>query len=151
MEVVDRLGIKTKTALIELDVGQKADNLIVIARNPWNRSGVLLRAKERYLLEVRDVQCWRDAGIKSEPQAGHIKRRWWLEIPPLKWLRRYKNEGWYTLVGSVGKDRRTFFLIGTGLTYSPDTSGELFSFANDARWFYWNNQGKLRLFITRLT
>ena len=55
------------------------------------------------------------------------------------------------LVGSVGKDKITFFKIGERLEhYISPTSDEFYCFANDAEGFYFNNRGKLTLKISCL-
>ena len=64
-------------------------------------------------------------------------------IPPLP------GKNWFTLIGTAGRNPQKFFLIGGGRTITPETTGELYAFANDASWFYWNNKGTLRLIVTR--
>ena len=146
------MGSVNATGLRELNVGESADNLPIIdARIRWNRSGLWLTAGQSYEFKVDDVQNWCDAGIDSTPDEGHIKRRWYLEIPPAKWLRRFRKANWYTLVGSIGKSPGSYFPIGGGRIYTPETTGELLSFANDAELFYGNNSGTLRLTVIRLS
>ena len=146
------MGTENNVGLSELTVGESADNLPVVeAHNRWNRTWLRLTAGQCYELKVDDVQNWRDAGIDSTPEAGHIRPIRWLQVPPFKWLRRYWKANWYTLVGSIGKTPRGYFPIGGGRTYTPETTGELFSFANDADLFYGNNDGTLRLTVTRLS
>jgi hypothetical protein len=65
-------------------------------------------------------------------------------------LRRFRNDRWFVLVGSLGRDGRELFRIGTEATYSPKSTATLFCFANDVILAYWNNRGELRLTVTRV-
>ena len=146
------MSLENNAGLKELAVGESADNLpIVDARNRWNHSGLRLMALQSYEFKVADVQNWRDAGIDSTPESGHIRRICWLQAPPVKWLRRYRKANWYSLVGSIGKSPRSYFPIVGGRIYTPETTGELLSFANDFVLAYGNNEGTLRLTVTRLS
>ena len=66
---------------------------------------------------------------------------------------------WFCLVGAVasgsGADEdgklvpHEAFVIGNGCTYTPETSGYLYAYANDAWNFYSNNRGSVRLVVRR--
>ena len=116
----------------------------VRATNPWNTSGIELEAGRTYDIKVVSVSGWKDAWIATDP-AGFESRF----LTKFEFLRRYKPSPWLQLLGSVGRDDRTVFPIGWGTEITPETSGELHAFANDAVGFYWNNSGELRVEITR--
>src|SRR5208337_4696388 len=65
-----------------------------------------------------------------------------------KGLRREPSERWFAHIGSIGRDGGEVFRIGTETTYSPSSSGDLYAFANDASFAYWNNRGSVRLSFT---
>jgi hypothetical protein len=55
------------------------------------------------------------------------------------------NATWFKLIGAIAKDRYAPIEIGSGLTdFSPTTSGQLFCFANDIAWMYWNKRGSIQ-------
>ena len=146
------MGEVSERAIKELATGETANDIpLVCARHPWNSSGLKLVAGGQYRFEVTNVSDWRDFFIKSTPGEGHLKFRWLFNIPPIRWLRQFKGSDWFTLIGSIDKKKDSFFFIGNRLDYVPDLTGELFTFANDAPWFYWNNHGRLRLTVTRLS
>ena len=41
------------------------------------------------------------------------------------------------------------FRVGSHLDFTATHDGELVCFANDADWLYWNNEGQLRVDVTR--
>lgn len=118
----------------------------VPAVEPWWKPPVVLQKGERYFF--RASGRWFDASIPHDPNGRDVEK---LE----KWKRfiRCKENGatWFTLIGSVGKDSRSFFPIGDG-SFWPDgwvatTSGQFYCFANDVRFMYWNNKLKIDLEI----
>lgn len=83
------------------------------------------------------------------PEIGHLSSPFYLKF--FSFLKRFPKANWYVLVGSIGKDKRTFFKIGEGLkNYRPPKNDEFYCFANDAEGFYGNNKGKLILKISCL-
>ena len=65
--------------------------------------------------------------------------------------KRYEEAKWLALIGAIADsdnpemdgthDRLTSFVIGAGCTHTPERSGYLYCFANDAWGFYGNNRG----------
>ena len=43
----------------------------------------------------------------------------------------------------------SLFRVGSHLDFTATHDGELVCFANDADWLYWNNEGQLRVDVTR--
>jgi hypothetical protein len=125
----------------------------VEAVEPWNWTGIFLQAGIAYTFEA-DGQ-WQDAGRVSGPDGtlGNIFQRLY------GYLKRYRGAKWFCLVGAiadgrgaaVGADGRVqplvMFPIGRGTTYTPQQSGYLYCFANDAHDFYWNNRGRVKLIV----
>ena len=57
---------------------------------------------------------------------------------------------WFALIGVIGNDLGTAFIIGANAVHEAKHSDELTCFANDLRMLYWNNRGKVRLSVTRV-
>ncbi|MDQ2694813.1 MAG: hypothetical protein M3Z21_05435 [Pseudomonadota bacterium] len=135
----------------ELDIGETANDLpLVQARNYWNPSGLKLTQGHAYHFQVSDVVCWKDATLDATPQEGLLNPPSAFHWPLIAWLRRCRKANWYTLIGNVGKNRDSFFFIGSGTDYTAQATGELYTFANDAPFFYFNNHGNLRLTVRRI-
>ena len=74
--------------------------------------------------------------------------------------RREEDTPWFALVGAIanaadpGQDGspppHEKILIGAGCQFTPEASGYLYCYANDAWLFYGNNRGSVRLQVTRL-
>ena len=137
--------------MINLAIGESTTDFPPVrACKRWNSSGLLLREGATYEIQVFDVENWRDWCIKADPERGHREEQLLFKLPLVNRLRRFQGAPWYALVGSIGKDRSTFFRILPGRHCTPDRDGQLLTFANDAYGFYWNNRGTLRLAVTRL-
>ncbi len=73
--------------------------------------------------------------------------------------RRYEEYPWFSLIGVIADGgnplpdgtppKHTSFLIGKYRLFTPESSGYLYAFANDAWGFYGNNHGAVKLRITR--
>ena len=116
----------------------------VSAREVWNSSGIEMEEGASYRFDVIEYQDWRDWSIETDPD-GYS--RWWLW--PFTWLRRLPDANWFQLVGAIGRSRAGTFKIGKGVTERACRSGPLYCFANDVRWMYGNNHGRLTLRVTR--
>ena len=117
----------------------------VDASRRWNPSGVTVRQGEVYAIEVPPGQTWHDASIEHTP-AGK-------EVPKLnawKWLRRRRDLPWFALVGAV--DKRHSFPVRDGIAeWTAPADGELFFYANDVWFMYWNNDGTISVTVRRLS
>ena len=143
-------GIYNKTRKLAVD---ESHEIQICGCNPWNLSGIEVKANEVYSFKVSEVADseWFD-GKESDPITGwESKTRNWVgEI--FGGLKRSNSTNWYALVGSVGREKGNDFAI---LENSPqeitsEFSGQLLFFANDKEGRYFNNRGTLRLQITRL-
>jgi hypothetical protein len=127
-----------------MEIGESAV-VVIAAREPWNDTGLRLIAGARYHFKVEGqwvdwfVTCDAD-GYESVNLVQKLSQS----------LRRSPGDRWFALIGSLGRDTGRLFRIGTESTYSPDSTADLFCFANDVRLAYWNNRGEVRLTVTRL-
>jgi hypothetical protein len=53
------------------------------------------------------------------------------------------------LIGAIGQEKETTFLIGTSHPWEVKADGTLNCFANDVPGFYFNNSGTVQLTVTR--
>ncbi len=125
--------------------------IVVDARNPWNASGILVRAGQRYTFGIEHVCDWTDGSVPADPIDGW--QGWAVQlfgflIGP---LRRSPTAPWYALVGSVGRDDVHAFAVIDGHrgAVRMDHSGALYFYANDMDGRYCNNRGTLNLRILR--
>lgn len=124
---------------------QQTENLTVYAEERWNQSGVLLETGATYQFEVVSYPLWKDGIIHTDPNGFF---RWWLS--PFSFLTRMPSAKWFELIGTIGRDEVRCFKIGKGREYSMEgEAGELFLFANDISFMYYNNEGSLRLSVKR--
>jgi len=129
--------------MLELKVGESTV-FTVVACIVWNHSDLHLRSGERYDFEVRGNQVWWDASNECGADGYSL---WYLHL--FAFLRRYQAATWFVLIGSINKENP--FVIGKLLRgFAPEANGELICFANDAKGFYGNNRGKLRVTVTRV-
>lgn len=106
------------------------------SRAAWVDTGVCVIAGRSYLLSV--TGRWSDAGIDTDAagyRSANVFQRW-----TERW-RRQPDAPWFALVGAIDKRKPTQFVIGRRLVLQATASGELTCFANDLRWFYFNNSG----------
>jgi|GEM_PF-317562 len=135
-----------------------------------------LAHSESTTLEVDPRKCHVPTGINVQPgerytftAAGKWKdwfvtcdHRGWGSGWPLR-FNRVKGQPFFRLCGSIGKDDRAAFAINTTQPWTvpdtppPDGDDQLYLFANDHPWMYWNNRtltedkgGPMRVTITRL-
>ena len=133
--------------LTEMQAGEP-HSFTVFAQRPWNSSGLRIVKGGCYRFRVSEVENWRDKGHPATPGEGILAVPWLLRI--FGWLRRFRENNWYTLVGNIGQTSNQSFLIGSGSEHWAVASGELFAFANDAWGFYGNNEGTLKITVTRI-
>ena len=117
---------------------------LIQARLEWNDTGVEVLPGQRYQLNA--TGRWLDASISAGP-SGYISDRWLFRLAER--LRRCPHENWFALVGVVGHDYKSAFVVGERAQVSIRSSGTLSFFANDLPLFYGNNSGALSLVIMR--
>jgi hypothetical protein len=132
-EMTTRLAIEETSQLISIE-----------AANPWNNPGLELVAGASY--DFTATGTWKDASIECDA-GGYLtpaRLRW------SEWMRRIPSEPFFKLIGTVGRSKDAYFVIGTGvMRFVPPISGPLFCFANDVRFMYCNNHGEIVLQVTR--
>lgn len=117
----------------------------VDAAKAWNASGILLEPNHVYDISVEDGQTWKDWYIVSD--ADGYRRE---ALSSWECLRRVPDQNWFKLIGTIERDETAPIPIGKAhREFSPGKPGELFCFANDTRWTYWNNSGTIRVTVTR--
>ncbi len=132
-----------------LDVGEIAA-FGVCARRKLNRSGIQVRRLERYRLTAMSVVDWRDATVEADPERGQLKPPILLRNPVARLGLRYPAANFYVLIGCIGADDRTAFVIGKCRDCVMPANGELCAFANDWPIAYGNNHGSLILRVSRI-
>ncbi|HNC52124.1 MAG TPA: DUF2235 domain-containing protein [Accumulibacter sp.] len=157
----------------------EAATIAVFAREHWNFSGLYLEAGVRYDLAARgewldsSVACG-PGGVRDGFNIGEVayllgdaigeaeamyKRLtgkqgadWWGS-------RRRDDAPWFALIGMIANQpsmdgsgtaiEGETFLIGDHCTWTPERSGYLYCYANDAWTFYGNNRGQVTLTVKR--
>ena len=113
------------------------------ARKRWNRTGIVLEAGKRYDFEAAGGESWRDGNIVCGADGYECDR-----LRLFARLRRVPFARWLALIGALGSDGATLFPIGRAMeNYIPLRSGELYCFANDVWFMYWNNAGSVELTV----
>jgi hypothetical protein len=116
----------------------------VKARTRWNDTGIDLLEGQTYQLTATGT--WRDCNIPAGP-CGYESKNFILRFTERR--RRAPHAKCFALIGSIGRNYDTQFLIGCSREYQVLRSGRLFCFANDVRIAYLNNSGEVKLTVTR--
>jgi hypothetical protein len=116
----------------------------VDAARRWNASGVTVRRGEVYAIEVPPGQKWHDASTEHGPEGDEVDR-----LKNWVWLRRRRDQPWFALIGAVGK-RDPFPVRGGIPEWTAPADGELFFYANDVWFMYWNNGGSINVIVRRV-
>ena len=137
---------------MRLAPGEQSAPLRIKARRPWNPTGIEVAAGEQYAFQAQgkwlDFIISRTAGGYSTEQAPAVSRSF---LSRHEDSRRMPRENWFVLVGTVGQDESTAFVIGEKLeNWQPAGAGELMCFANDVPGAYFNNFGSVTLRVTRI-
>jgi hypothetical protein len=113
----------------------------------WNDSRIDVAVGESYDFNVPNGEVWTDWTIPCDAD-GYVS------TPSIRlWepLRRVPSENWFKLIGVVGKSTDASIVIGSSLSnFSTTIPGRLFFFANDLWWMYWNNKGRIGVWVKRL-
>lgn len=148
--------------LIKLDINESSNPIEICACRPWNKSGILVKAGQRYIFEFTETETWKDGYVPSHPVKGWDDGKFRNSIGYLfSFLKRSNKANWYALVGTVDKnDENTFAILDKAsgsITIpsipEPDKDGyaELYFYANDMDGRYFNNKGSLQLKATLVT
>jgi hypothetical protein len=118
----------------------------VHAAAKWNDTSLEFREGEAYAFTA--AGRWFDASIEADA-TGWLKPR--KLVKPFEPFRRVPHANWFALIGTIGKDDGTAFVVCEQRPYVVKTPGILHCYANDLPVFYGNNSGFLAVTITRLT
>ena len=116
--------------------------VLIDSRESWCDTGIRLAAGRSYRLSARGT--WRDASIVTDA-AGYASRN--LFQRATERLRRLPDAPWFALIGAVDRRPETQFVIGTDCLFTALRDGELTCFANDLRFFDFNNDGTVTLAV----
>jgi uncharacterized protein (DUF2235 family) len=118
----------------------------VFSELKWNDTGLFVHKGEQYQLEASGT--WFDASIRTGPD-GYASPSFLFKL--LEALRRCKGNNWFALVGVMGRNGASPFLIGTApKPLEVPTDGILHCYANDLPFLYSNNSGYVILTVKRL-
>ena len=110
----------------------------IIASKKWNHTGFQLEEDREYGF-VANGQ-WIDWFMAYGPDGGTSGLNLFLRL--FEPFRRRPKDNWFALIGAVGEDESTSFLIGSSNPrFKAAKSGELTCYANDVPWAYANNKG----------
>lgn len=118
----------------------------IFARLPWNDTTLQVTSGEIY--ELCATGTWYDASLSSDP-SGYSSPK--ALMSSLEWLRRRPKDKWFALIGATDRKETQTFLIGTQMRWTVPQNGQLYCYANDVPYFYFNNSGVLILHVTRVS
>ena len=119
----------------------------IASQQKWNHTGFQLEQGVTYRFTAQGQ--WIDWYIPHGPDGDGSGSHFLLRLFE-RWRRRPKDN-WFALIGAIGEDESTTFLIGSSLPrFKAPRSGELTCFANDVPWAYGNNKGSVSLTVERI-
>ncbi len=125
-----------------------SDPIYIDAREKWNDTG--LRLGKGRVYRFRSEGYWYDVKIRCD--ATGFKKA---SLRLFEGLRRRKHAKWFSLIGCLDKDEGRQIdigrLIGRGQAYTAEGDGQLFCYANDVWFFYFNNHGQIQLIVEQQT
>lgn len=117
----------------------------VSSRLHWNHTYIAVEVGEVYEVAARIGSSWKDA-CRVVSARGYES---WL-LTPFRRLRRRSDASWFELIGGVGESESKTFRLDEWRPATIQTAGELVLYANDARFMYWNNSGRLDVVVRRV-
>ncbi len=124
---------------------QQTTVVCVTARERWNDTGIEVLRGEEYSLQADGT--WSDASIEKNAD-GYSSSNSLFQVT--EGFRRIPSAAWFALIGTVGRDLRDAACIGVSGRLQATRDGNLFCFANDLPFMYWNNSGSIRVTVTRI-
>lgn len=125
----------------------------VFAEMKYNWSGVRLEKGGQYRFSIKENDTWDDASITCGPSGWETKDLPWYKehvVKAFEKSRRLPDANWFALCGALDDEEDDLFLIGDGSQpYSATRDADLYMFANDVPTRYDNNEGSLKVTITR--
>lgn len=155
------------------------DKLEIYARQQWNATGMWLEAGVEYKFEASgewldsSIACGPAGTIDGKFELGELahiggsilgdieagfRKLVGNKEAQFRFTRRHDDMPWFCLVGSIANgtgqiqsvnQAHETFEIGNGCTYTPEKSGYLYAYANDAWNCYANNKGYVSLKVSR--
>lgn len=110
------------------------------SKERWNDTGIDLIENHQY--QYTATGEWKD-GDRICNANGYSDPI--LDI--FSFLKRSRSAQWFQLIGSVDKKTKYTIDLGTNDVFTAPASGRLWVYANDANWFYFNNDGSIELHI----
>jgi hypothetical protein len=111
----------------------------------WNDTALQLHQGAKYRFEASGT--WYDASIHTDPTGYQSPS---LGFRLVARLRRRPRDNWFALIGAIGKNESSTFLIGKGTECEVPSDGILSCYANDLSFTYGNNSGWVKLTVTRV-
>ena len=138
-------------SLVHLRPGD-AVTTVVFSRRVRDHTRIVLDAGGTY--DIRADGFWHDATIRTDAEGFRLRKAPGYAVP-FMWIGsffRRADARYFALIGQIDSRSEQRFKIGKALTgWSPPSSGELVTFANDVRFAYANNRGCLALTVIRKT
>jgi hypothetical protein len=134
-----------------LAVGEAIGPISVPSVERYVPTGLQLARDAAYVIQA-DNSIWVDWHLPSD--ANGREATFFQSLAA--WALRCKRAKWFQLIGAVGKGDDFLIPIGKHLRWTFDGNGcgpapyELFLFANDAYFAYYNNKGTIGVTITRV-
>ena len=131
----------------------------VRARERYSWSAVRLVEGGQYTFDVPEGQQWEDGSIKCGPDGWRTEDQ---EMSmPIAWIvkfterfRRFPEANWFEIIGAARRTDGRLFRIGDGskleAPYVSPVDAELYAFANDIKSKYGNNEGSVKVIVTRV-
>ena len=119
----------------------------ISARERSNATGIQIAAGQTYQFEATGQ--WKDWFKECGPE-GYASTGWMFYLWPFQRWRRIPDARWFALIGEIGSDPASQFVIGADCKFTAHHDGELACFANDLSRMYGNNKGKVELSVTRI-
>jgi hypothetical protein len=141
--------VMTDRATVYLSVGDSAV-VEVWAKSQANHTKIAVKQGSKYRFVVPSGQVWTDWFIRSDANG--------YPHGPLPFLQEafqatkpLPDKNWFLLVGAIDRpENATFAIGGKPIEVLMNSSGGLILFANDSKWFYWNNFGRIQVIVTRV-
>jgi len=116
----------------------------VWAAELWNAPKIRVQKDQR--LSVSASGEWKDWGRPCGPEGYESER-----LKPFEALRRAPKARWLELIGCIDKRLDLSFPIGVRGQVVAPAAGEVYLFANDVWFMYWNNSGCIEVEITAVS
>lgn len=126
-----------------MNVGETSE-ITIEANQPWNDTFVDVVQNGVYRITAAGEWC--DLFIRTDANGYDSV----LSQRLFESRRRIASAKWFALIGSLGRDDSTAFVIGDDIVWTAPATGRLFAFANDVPGFYFNNFGRISVKIDRM-